>query len=69
MVKQAYGIDGKDLQVGADILLRAALSDDFSDATGLYFDNDKGQFSAPHPDALDQVKTQKLTQKLDEIIS
>ena len=69
MVKQAYGIAGKDMQVGADILVRAALSDEFEDASGLYFDNDKGRFSDPRPDALDTVKIKALTQKLDEIIS
>ncbi|NND00732.1 MAG: SDR family NAD(P)-dependent oxidoreductase [Gammaproteobacteria bacterium] len=69
MVKEAYGIEGKDLQVGADILVRAALSDKFANASGLYFDNDRGQFSNPHPDALDPGKIRDLTQKLDAIIA
>lgn len=68
MVKDAYGVEGKDLQVGVDILVRAALSDEFANASGLYFDNDKGKFSAPHPDVLDELKTRALTEKLDEII-
>ena len=30
MVKEGFGVEGKDLNIGADILLRAALSDDFA---------------------------------------
>lgn len=51
MVKDAYGVAGGDLSIGADILCRAALSEDFSAANGLYFDNDLGKFSLPHSDA------------------
>lgn len=67
MVREAYGIDGGDLRVGADILVRAALSDEFADAGGRYFDNDRGQFAAPHPDALDRQKTQRLVEALDAL--
>lgn len=56
MVKQAFGVAGGDLQIGADILTRAAVAAEFADATGQYFDNDMGQFAPPHPDALDEAK-------------
>lgn len=69
MVKEAYGLPGKDLQIGVDILVRATLSDEFSDASGLYFDNDKGAFSAPHADALDPVKNKAVTEKIEAILS
>jgi NAD(P)-dependent dehydrogenase (short-subunit alcohol dehydrogenase family) len=69
MVKEAYGMPGKDLQIGVDILVRAALSEEFSSASGLYFDNDKGAFSDPHPDALDPVKIKAVTEKIEEILS
>jgi len=49
MVKQAYGVDGNDLCIGAEILSRAALSDDFTTASGRYFDSASGQFTSPHP--------------------
>ncbi|MEM7765039.1 MAG: SDR family NAD(P)-dependent oxidoreductase [Pseudomonadota bacterium] len=52
MVKEAYGSDGKDLGIGADILIRAALGPEFADASGKYFDNDSQRFANPHPDAL-----------------
>ena len=40
MVKEAYGIEGSALSIGADILVRAALSDEFAEASGKYYDND-----------------------------
>ncbi len=58
MVKDGFGVAGGDIAIGADILTRAALSDQFTDASGLYFDNDSGQFSSPHADALDTQKTE-----------
>jgi len=69
MVEQAYGVQGSDLQMGADILVRAALSDEFSYATGLYFDNDIGQFTSPHPDGVDEKKIMQLTQTLETIVA
>jgi len=65
MVKDAYGLNGGDLKLGADIFCRAALSDEFSNSTGLYFDNDAECFSAPHADALNDAKNQQLIDALD----
>ena len=53
MVKEGFGIDGKDLNIGADILVRASLSAEFAAANGQYFDNDSGVFSTPHAAAAD----------------
>jgi NAD(P)-dependent dehydrogenase (short-subunit alcohol dehydrogenase family) len=69
MVKDAYGLDGGDLKLGADIFCRAALSDEFKDATGLYFDNDAERFAAPHPDALNNAKNQQLVDTLDSVLA
>ncbi|MEM6690225.1 MAG: SDR family NAD(P)-dependent oxidoreductase [Planctomycetota bacterium] len=68
MVKEAYGRNGKDLSIGARILVAAALSDDFASASGRYFDNDTGQFASPHPDALDDAKCQKLVEVIESIL-
>lgn len=65
MVKEAYGTAGKDIGIGVDILVRAATSGEFADASGRYFDNDSGQFASPHPDALDHGKTAALVDLLD----
>ena len=69
MVKQAYGIAGSDLSVGADILIRAALSDEFSNAHGKYFDNDIGRFAPPHPDASNRQKCQAVVDVIETIIA
>ncbi|MEM1108343.1 MAG: SDR family NAD(P)-dependent oxidoreductase [Planctomycetota bacterium] len=60
MVREAYGMAGGDLQIGADILTRAALSEDFAHANGQYFDNDSGRFAKPHPDATNPKKCAAL---------
>lgn len=67
MVKQAYGREGKDIQLGADILVEAGLSDSFKSATGKYYDNDIEQFSNPHPDALNAKKRSKLKEVLQQL--
>lgn len=69
MVKDAYGVAGGDLTIGADILCLAALSDDFAGAFGLYFDNDIGQFSQPHPDALNEAKAQQVVDTIDAVLA
>ncbi|MGD1837974.1 MAG: SDR family NAD(P)-dependent oxidoreductase [Nitrososphaeraceae archaeon] len=69
MVKQAYGVAGADLSIGADILTRASLSDEFSEASGKYFDNDMGQFTLPHPDALNPQKCQKIVDIIETILA
>ncbi|WP_146346641.1 SDR family NAD(P)-dependent oxidoreductase [Phaeobacter marinintestinus] len=55
MVKEGFGVAGKDLGVGVDILRRAALSDEFAQASGRYFDNDSGSFAQPNPAARDKT--------------
>ena len=69
MVKEAYGMEGGDLRIGADILSRAALSDEFSNASGKYFDNDRGQFADPHPDALSDAKCTALVEVMDTLLA
>lgn len=68
MVKEGYGMAGNDIGIGADILTRAALSDEFSDASGAYYDNDSGRFANPHPDALDPAKNAAITQVVESIL-
>ncbi|MDO3388587.1 SDR family NAD(P)-dependent oxidoreductase [Gilvimarinus sp. SDUM040013] len=69
MVKEGFGVAGNDLNIGADILLKAALNPEFAQASGLYFDNDKGTFADPHPDALDEVKGGKVMRELNRLIN
>ena len=67
MVKEGWGGSDNDVGIGADILVRAALSDEFISHSGDYFDNDRGQFSQPHPDALDPSKIKQVFAAIEQL--
>ena len=69
MVKDGFGVAGNDIGIGADILARAALSDEFASASGRYFDNDAGRFGPPHPDALDPVKNDAVVRSIEAVLA
>jgi NAD(P)-dependent dehydrogenase (short-subunit alcohol dehydrogenase family) len=69
MVKQAFGVAGGDLRIGAEILCRAALADEFAAASGQYFDNDSGQFTSPHPDTLNPQKSEKIVRVIEAVLA
>jgi len=69
MVKEGFGIAGNDIGIGADILRRAALSDEFKGKSGAYFDNDAGNFGPPHPDALDDAKAQAVVAGIEAVLA
>ncbi|MEL6180136.1 MAG: SDR family NAD(P)-dependent oxidoreductase [Myxococcota bacterium] len=68
MVREGFGVAGKKISIGSDILVRSALSDDFAEVSGTYFDNDAHRFAAPHPDALDPSKCEALLAKIGALI-
>ena len=68
MVKQGFGIEGNDLNIGANILVKAALSDEFAQANGEYFDNDSGQFASPHPDGIDKNKRKNVSETVAQVL-
>lgn len=69
MVKEGFGVAGKDLSIGADILCRAALSDEFAGDSGQYFDNDAGRFSVPHADALNQQTAGQVVRAIEATLT
>jgi NAD(P)-dependent dehydrogenase (short-subunit alcohol dehydrogenase family) len=69
MVKQAFGVAGGDLRIGAEIICCAALLDEFATASGRYFDNDSGQFTSPHPDALNPQKSEKIVRVIEAVLA
>ena len=69
MVKEAYGTSGNDIGIGADILARAATSDEFATASGRYYDNDAGRFADPHPDALDPHKNAAIVDLIESLLT
>ena len=68
MVKDAFGTSANDISIGADILVRAALDESFSNASGRYFDNDRGDFGPAHPDATDPVKVEAVMRTIEEML-
>jgi hypothetical protein len=62
-------VAGGDLRIGAQILCRAAVSDEFAAASGCYFDNDSGQFTSPHPDALNPEKSEEIVRVMETILT
>lgn len=68
MVKEAYGMNGKDVNIGRDIIVSAALSDEFEGRSGDYYDNDIGAFGLPHPDALDTSKCASIITAIEDIL-
>ena len=69
MVKEGFGVAGNDIQIGADILTRSALSDEFDNRSGQYFDNDSGQFAPPHSDALDDKKSNEVVNAIEALLA
>ncbi|MDP0491655.1 MAG: SDR family NAD(P)-dependent oxidoreductase [Verrucomicrobiota bacterium JB023] len=69
MVKEAFGTDGADLSIGADILVRLALEDEFANDTGRYFDNDLGRFAPLQDAGMDPAKRAALVAAMDEVIA
>lgn len=68
MVKEAFGVAGKDISIGAELLVRAVLSDEFIGHSGEYFDNDVGDFSQPHEHARDAQKCAQLVRLMEAIL-
>lgn len=69
MVEEGFGLAGSDLGIGADILARAALSDEFTNASGQYYDNDSKRFASPHADARNEVKKNELIHAIETMIN
>ena len=69
MVKDGFGIAGNDIGIGADILHRAALSEEFAGKSGAYFDNDAGAFGPPHSDAMDDGKAQAVVAAIEGVLA
>lgn len=69
MVKEAYGMEGKDINIGVDILIKASLSKEFANANGKYFDNDLRVFTNPHNFALDEQNIKELIITFEDILS
>lgn len=69
MVQEGFGVPGGDLNIGAEILTRVALEEQFGKASGKYFDNDSGQFAMPHADGTNAHKSQLLIEAMEGLLT
>ena len=77
MANDAYGQHWSSADKGADILVALAVSDEFANETGRYFDNDikgehgdkRGAFGTPHSDALNKSAIEQLIQNTEQILT
>lgn len=77
MVDEAYGQYWSSADKGANILAELAISNEFTDDTGKYFDNDikdgiqgdvRGEFGKPHADALNKEAIAKLEKHTEQVL-
>ncbi|MGB0524047.1 MAG: SDR family NAD(P)-dependent oxidoreductase [Flammeovirgaceae bacterium] len=69
MVQEAFGHHWSPADKGASILYELAIAEAYKDATGTYFDNDKGAFGEAHPDAYNQAEIEKLIKVTDHFFN
>lgn len=69
MVQEAYGTFWAPADKGANIIYDLAQSDKYKDATGQYFDNDKGSFGPAHADAYDEKKIGLLIEQTQALLA
>lgn len=65
MVTTGFGVAGSDISTGVDILMRAALDEEFAGRQGAYFDNDSKAFADPHPAAIDDEHNAAVVAEMD----
>jgi len=72
MVAEAFDKHWSPADKGGDLLYDLAISDEFNDASGKYFDNDKGaqrgRFSEAHQDAYDKEKRDDVRRNTAEVL-
>ncbi len=77
MVDEAYGHHWSSADKGANILAEMAISDEFANDTGKYFDNDikdgdhgdaRGEFGQPHTDALTKEAIAELEKHTEQVL-
>lgn len=72
MANEAYGQHWSPAEKGVDVLVDLALSEDYKNDSGKYFDNDKGDpkgyFAPAHADAYSNEKIKNLVALTDSLI-
>ncbi|KAL3937638.1 MAG: hypothetical protein SGBAC_007290 [Bacillariaceae sp.] len=68
MVREGFNTMGKDVNIGVNIMIEAALGESFKNAAGKYWDNDSGRFAAPGSDAMNPGKCAGLVEEMENIV-
>ncbi len=69
MVREGFNFAGHDIHIGSDLLVRAALADEFASASGRYYDNDSRQFANPHQSALDPHSNAEICRVIEAYLA
>jgi len=73
MVKEAYGNHWSPAEKGSNILFDLAISEEYENSSGRYFDNDKGTvkgfFAPAHPDTENLSKIENLISTTEHILA
>ncbi|MEM8721073.1 MAG: SDR family NAD(P)-dependent oxidoreductase [Cyanobacteria bacterium P01_G01_bin.39] len=69
MAHKAFGKSWSSADKGANILYELAVSEDYQDVSGKYFDNDYVTFAEAHPDAYKETEIDKLITTTAKIIA
>ena len=67
MVKEEFGIERKNINIGADILVKAATDKRFLSYSGVYYDNVIREFSLPNQLANNRLCCNNLMDKINSI--
>jgi NAD(P)-dependent dehydrogenase (short-subunit alcohol dehydrogenase family) len=68
MVEEAFGYHQSPADKGGDVLYELAVSDQYREASGQYFDNDKGAFGSLHADGRDEGAIAALIKRTEELM-
>ena len=68
MVEEAFGYHQSPAEKGGDILYELAVSDQYRESSGKYFDNDKGDFGSLHGDGRDKGAIASLLKQTEKVL-
>lgn len=68
MVEEAFGHHQSPAEKGGDILYELAVSKQYNNASGKYFDNDKGDFGSLHEDGRDEEAIAALMEQTNKLL-
>jgi hypothetical protein len=69
MVKEGFHTNGRDVNIGADILVSLAVDAKHASHTGEYYDNDERQgYGPPHKDVLNPKFCQVVVETIEGIL-